>query len=201
MPLIETKPDALAKLYATAAFELADADPSLSPEDLLGEIEDILEIARADKNFSEFLASRLIDASKRDTSLQTMLAGKVSPLTLSFLRQLNRKDRLGHIIAIAGALDTLVQARYGRVEVDVFTATPMAPDALDRIKHKLSESLGKEVILHPYTDASMLGGIKIRIGDQLIDASVRAELARMRESLLKKGGPSIRNRAPDILSD
>lgn len=201
MPLIEAKPDALAKLYATAAFELADNDPSISPEDLLGEIEDILEIARADKNFSEFLASRLIDSNKRDNALQTMLGGKVSPLTLNFLRQLNRKDRLGHIIAITGALDELVQARYGRVEVDVFSATPMAPDALDRIKHKLSESLGKEVILHPYTDSAMLGGIKIRIGDRLIDASVRAELARMRESLLKKGGPSIRGRSADLLGE
>ncbi len=201
MPLIEAKPDALAKLYATAAFELADNDPSISPEDLLGEIEDILEIARADKNFSEFLASRLIDSNKRDNALQSMLGGKVSPLTLNFLRQLNRKDRLGHIIAITGALDELVQARYGRVEVDVFSATPMAPDALDRIKHKLSESLGKEVILHPYTDSAMLGGIKIRIGDRLIDASVRAELARMRESLLKKGGPSIRGRSADLLGE
>jgi F-type H+-transporting ATPase subunit delta len=200
MPLIESKPDQLAKIYARSAFELADTGGSLSPEDLLGEIEDLLEIARNDPKFSELLASRLIDTGKRDAALVRILEGKVSTLTLSFLRQLNKKDRLGHIIAIAGALDELVQERYGRIEVDVFTATPISPDGLDRVKHRLSEALGKEVIMHPYTDASMLGGIKIRRGDRLIDGSVRAELSKMREALLSKGGASIRSRSGDLLS-
>lgn len=199
MPLIESKPDALAKVYAHSVFELADSSSEVNPEDLLGEIEDLLEIARNDPKFSELLASRLIDTGKRDAALVRILDGKVSTLTLNFLRQLNAKDRLGHIVAIAGALDELVQARYGRIEVDVFTATPISPDGLDAVKHKLSESLGKEVILHPYTDATMLGGIKIRMGDRLIDASVRAELSKMREALIRKGGPSVRGRAGDML--
>jgi len=201
MPLIESRPDALAKIYARSVFDLADTDASLDPEALLGELEDLLEMARNDPGLSEFLASRLIEGKKRDAALVRILEGRVSTLTLNFLRQLNAKDRLGHIIAITGALDELVQARYGRIEVDVYTATPISPDELDTIKHRLSEALGKEVIMHPYTDAAMLGGIKIRMGDRLIDASVRAELSKMRDTLIRKGSANVRGRAGDLLDD
>ncbi|MFK7759875.1 MAG: ATP synthase F1 subunit delta [Phycisphaerales bacterium] len=192
MPLIETKPDALAKVYAHALFEVAEQTEGSSPESILGELEDILEIARDNRGFNELLATRLIEAQKRDASLVRMLEGKCSTLTVNFMRQLNTKGRLGHLIPIVGAMDELVQARFGRIEVDVFTATPLSPDALNSVKHQLSESLGKEVIIHPYTDQTMLGGIKIRMGDQLIDASVQADLRSLRDNLLKNGGARVR---------
>ena len=55
--------------------------------------------------------------------------------------------------------------------------------------------------MHPYTDSSMLGGIKLRMGDQLIDASIQAELRRMRDNLLNKGAGEVRGRAGDMLED
>jgi len=201
MPLIETKPDALAKVYAHAAFDVAEATEETSPEVLLGQLEDLLEIARDSRGFNELLASQLIEAKQRDASLVRMLEGKCDQLTVSFLRQLNSKGRLGHLIPIVGALDELVQARFGRIEVDVFTASPLSPDALDSVKHRLSESLGKEVIIHPYTDSTMLGGIKIRMGDQLIDASVQADLRTLRDNLLRNGGARVRGQSGDMLDD
>ncbi|MBL4810165.1 MAG: ATP synthase F1 subunit delta [Phycisphaerales bacterium] len=201
MPLIETKPDALAKVYAHAVFDVAETTDGTSPEGVLGQLEDLLEIARDNRGFNELLASRLIDSGKRDASLVRMLEGKCDDLTLNFLRQLNAKGRLGHLIPIVGALDEFVQARFGRIEVDIFTASPMSPDALDSIKHQLNESLGKETILHPYTDSTMLGGIKIRMGDQLIDASVQADLRSLRDNLLKNGGAKVRGQSNDLLDN
>lgn len=198
MPLIEAEPDALAKIYAKSLFEAADEDGG-SAEAVLGQLEDILEIARNDKDFSELLASRLIDSGKRDDALVRIFQGRVAPTTLNFLRVLNRKGRLGRLAPITGALDALVQQRFGRVEVDVFTAAPVSQAELDSIRRRLTDTLGKDVVLHPYTDASMLGGIKLRIGDQLIDASVRAELRRMRDRLLGQAG-AVRSRAGDILA-
>ncbi|MBO6513717.1 MAG: ATP synthase F1 subunit delta [Phycisphaerales bacterium] len=199
MPLIETKPDALAKVYAHAVFEAAEQAEGTSPEVVLGQLEDLLEIARDNRSFNELLASRLIDSEKRDESLVRMLEGKCDQLTCSFIRQLNAKGRLGHLIPIVGALDELVQSRFGRIEVDVFTASPMSPEALDGVKHKLSESLGKEVIIHPYTDSTMLGGIKIRMGDQLIDASVQADLRTLRDNLLRNGGARVRGQSGGMI--
>lgn len=196
MPLLETAPDALANVYARAMFEAAEKTGTT--ESTLGELEDILEMARADKDLSEVLASRLVDSGKRDAFLAKVFGGRVSHQTLSFLRLLNRKERLAHLAPIITALDILVQERFGRIEVDVFTAAPIGQSELDSIKRRLAEALHKEVVIHPYTDASMIGGIKIRMGDQLIDASVRAELNRLRDRLLSQTG-SVRARSRDIL--
>lgn len=198
MPLIEAAPDALAKVYAKGLFEAAEKQAG-GAEGVLGELEDILELARANDDFSEVLASRLIDADKRDAALVRLFEGRVSAHTLSFLRLLNRKGRLGHLAPITGALDAIVQERFGRVEVDVFTAAPIAQAEMASIRARLTDALGKEVVLHPYTDSSMIGGIKLRMGDQLIDASVRADLSRLRDRLLGQTG-TVRARSKDILS-
>lgn len=197
MPLIDSEPDALAKVYARGLFEAAEQG-GVGAETVLGELEDILEIARNNREFSELLASRLIDTSKRDQSLVRIFDAKVSPTVLNFLRLLNRKARLAHLSPIVGALDAIVQDRFGRIEVDVFTAAPVGQKELDSIKSSLNASLGKDVVLHPYTDASMLGGIKLRIGDQLIDASVRAGLRGLRDRLLEQGA-NVRSKADDII--
>jgi len=198
MPLIESEPDALAKVYARSMFEAAEKH-GVGAEAVLGELEDILEIARNDRAFSEMLASRLIDTEKRDASLVRIFDHKISPMVMNFLRLLNRKSRLAHLAPIVGALDAIVQDRFGRIEVDVFTAAPVGQSELDTIKASLGKSLGKDVVLHPYTDASMLGGIKLRIGDQLIDASVRAGLRSLRDRLLDQSA-NVRSRADDIIS-
>ncbi len=202
MPLIESQPTALAKVYAKTLFEIAHAHGGQqNAEEILGELEDIIEIARNDRQFNELLASRLIEAEKRDASLVRMFDGKVSPLTLNFLRQLNRKGRLANLSQIAVAMDEFVQEQFGRIEVDVFTATPISASELENVRKRLSDSLGKDVIMHPYTDSTMLGGIKLRMGDQLIDASIQAELRRMRDNLLNKGAGEVRGRSSEMLED
>ncbi|MGV6814425.1 MAG: ATP synthase F1 subunit delta [Phycisphaerales bacterium] len=200
MPLIEAQPSALAKVYAKSLFELAQAHGGQdTAESILGELEDIVELARNDRAFSELLASRLIDAGKRDASLERLFTGKVSDLTLKFLRQINRKGRLANLSQIATAMDSLVQDQFGRIEVDVFTATPIGAGELEAVRKQLSDSLGKDVIMHPYTDSGMLGGIKLRMGDQLIDASIQAQLRKMRDNLLDTGAAEVRGRCDDML--
>ena len=196
MPLIDAAPDALAKVYARALFDATEKDAT--SEGVLGELEQVLELARNDKDFSEVLASRLIDAGKRDAMLERLFAGRVSDTTLSFLRLLNRKGRLSHLSPIVAALDELVQERFGRIEVDVFTVEPVGQGELDTLRDRLTDALGKQIVLHPYTDPDMIGGIRLRLGDQLVDASLRSELNRLRERLLGQTG-GVRARANDIL--
>ncbi|MFT5422645.1 MAG: F-type H+-transporting ATPase subunit delta [Phycisphaerales bacterium] len=199
MPLIESQPDALARIYATALFELTAA--SGQAEAILGELEDILEAARGDKAFGEFLSSRVINADRREASLLKIFEGNASPVTLNFLRVLNDKDRLTHLPAITTAFDEKVQESYGRVEIDVFTASTMDAAALADVKARLSAAIGKDAIVHPYTDAAMVGGIKLRIGDQLIDGSVQSQLRQLKDNLTTDGAATLRSKFGKILED
>jgi len=202
MPLTESKPDALAKIYAKSLYELADESGGQSAvESTLGELEDILELARSDAQFSEFLSSRVLKQKDRTTSIDAIFGGKVSDLTVRFLKVLNEKNRLSHLIPIVEALDEMVQAKLGRVEVDLYTAQPIDSGELAKIKAQLNASLGKEAVVHPYTDPTMIGGVRLQIGDTLIDASLQTRLRKMRDQLADQGGSSLRAAADRTFDD
>lgn len=193
MTTVDTHIDALARTYAQALFEAAErAGGRERIESLAGELEEILELARSDRAFDEFLRSRILPTADRKRSLTRIFEGRVSELALRFLLVLNDKGRLGRLGSIASAYDQIVQERFGRVEVDVFTSTPIDREQLDAIARRLQGALGKEPVLHPYVDERMLGGLRLQIGDQLIDASVATQLRRIRERLARDGSARIR---------
>lgn len=202
MPLTESNPDALARVYATSLFELAESDGGRDQaEEILGELENVLEMARQDATFSEFLATRVIARESRDASLVKILEGRASPLTVRFLRLLNHKDRLGHLSPIVSAYETKVQDAFGRIEVDLYTAEAIDDSTRETFQTTLSKKLGKDVILHAYTDPKMLGGVKLRIGDQIVDDSLASQLSRMRDRLTTDGTASLRSRASGIIDE
>lgn len=202
MPLKELPPDALANIYARSLFELAGAEGGQSTiEAVVSELEEVLDLARSDRQFSEFLASPSVPMTGREASLERIFKGRLSDLALRFLLTLNRKRRLDHLPAIVAALDTMAQERFGRVEVDVFTAEPISADELRTIRDRLSQAIGREAIVHPYTEPSMIGGIKLRIGDRLIDGSLATQLRRLREQLAAHGTARVREISGRILSE
>ncbi len=201
MPLTHTEPDALARIYAASLFDLAKQGGGgpQACESTLGELEDILEIARANPQFGEFLASMILSSSERKVSMQKMFEGRVSDLTYKFLQVVNEKDRLGHLPAIVAAFEQMVQHSYGRVEVDVYTAAPIDQNEIASIRTRLQSMLGKEPVIHAYTDESMIGGLRLQIGDQLIDGSVQTQLRKLREKVSSTGGAEIRAQAARLI--
>lgn len=200
MPLIESQPDALAMVYARSLLQMAESRGGRpAVEAALGELEEVLELARGNARFNEFLSSRAIQARKRGESIARVLGGRVSDLTLHFLLVVNAKERLSRLPSIVAALDGLVQEKYGRVEVDVYTAEPLDGEGVRRIQGRLGAILGKDVVVHPYVEDGMIGGVKMRIGDQLVDASVATQLRKMRERLSVEGDAALKAKISRII--
>lgn len=200
MPMIDTEPDALSRVYARSLFELAESEGGQQRiEEIGAELGELVDLARADKAFGEFLSSRIIAGRKRSASLEKILKGRVSDLVRRFVLVLNAKERLAILPSVAAAYDQVVQEKFGRVEVDVYTAAPVDRATLDRVGASLKRTIGKDPVLHPYTDAAMLGGLKLQIGDQLIDASVATRLRRMRERLAGPGAEAVRAKFGKII--
>ncbi len=200
MPMIDTEPDALSRVYARSLFELAESEGGQQRiEEIGAELGELVDLARADKAFGEFLSSRIIAGKKRSASLEKILKGRVSDLLRRFVLVLNAKERLAILPSVAAAYDQVVQEKFGRVEVDVYTAAPVDRATLDRVGASLKRTIGKDPVLHPYTDAAMLGGLKLQIGDQLIDASVATRLRRMRERLAGPGAEAVRAKFGKII--
>ena len=200
MAMHETQTDALSRLYARSLFELAEQEGGQARiEEVGAELGEILDLARSDKTFGEFLASRIIPAKERGVSLRRIFEGRITGLTLRFVLLLNQKDRLNKISSIASAYDETVQEKFGRVEVDVYTAEAVDRALVERIGQALKRALGKDPVVHPYTEPAMIGGFKVQVGDQLIDASLATRLRRMKERFAGPGAAALRARAQGII--
>lgn len=200
MPLIETQPDALANIYARSLFDMAkDKGGQPRIEEAGDELEAVVELARADAKFGEFLASRIVAVKDRERAMRAIFQGRISELVLHFLLVLNENARLDRLTGVVAAYHQLVQLSFGRVEVDVYTAAPVPADELAALKARLQQSLGREPVLHSYTEPEMIGGIKIQIGDQLIDGSVAARLRKLREQMNANGTASVKAAAEKLI--
>lgn len=199
---MSTHTDALSNVYARSLFELAtEAGGNDTVLEIADELEQLCEIIRQDQSIRIFFSSPVIDETSRGKALKSIFTGKVSDLTLRFMLVLNNKGRLNHLDMITTAYDQLVQDAFGKVEVDVFTPTPIDAPSIQVIKDKMSQILGKEPVMHPYVEPSMIGGIKLRIGDQLIDGSVATKLRRISDSIQSSGSRAIRERFETYLEE
>ncbi len=191
----------VARVYAESLFQLAESEGGLERVQEIGEeLAGLAELIRGDKKFAEFLRTPTVDRKSREGVLVSALTGRVSGLVLRFLLVVNRKGRGGDINGIEQAFDALVQERLGKIEVDVWTAGALSVDALRGIQRRVSEAIGKDAILHTYTDSAMIGGIKLRIGDRMVDGSIATKLRSMRASLVDQGGADIRGRYQQFLN-
>jgi F-type H+-transporting ATPase subunit delta len=194
--------DALAQVYARSLFELADeAGGRDKIVEVAQELEQTCELARGDRTFAGFLASPIINRAKRGAALRRIFHGNVTDLVLRFLLVLNDRGRLRHLETIDDAFDQLVHEAFDRVEVDVFTPGPLDRGQIDALKQRIGAALGKEPVLYAYTDRTMIGGLKLRIGDQLVDGSVSSRLRRLQQSLLRGGGTAMRDRVERVIEE
>jgi len=194
--------DEIATVYAQSLLEVCDkAGGNAVAEACASELRDLSEIIRGDRRFAEFLKTPIVGNDKRKTALEKIVKGRVSDLVYRFVMVLANHGRAGRIADVADAFDALMQDRLGRVEVDMFTVDGKASDdVLATVKARVKAAFAKDAVLHQYSDPNMIGGVKLRIGDQLIDGSVAAQLRNMREAVSTRGTGAIRSRLGNFLA-
>lgn len=187
--------DKVAAVYANALLDLAQKQGGNARAQEVGEeFRELAEVIRLDKSFRALLASPTVERAARRAALERILKGRVSDTLLRFILVVERKGRLSHLAAMEEAYDELLQGLFGKTEVDVFTVDgqPLEKMTEDSLRERLRGATGREAVFHYAADSSMIGGIKFRIEDQLVDGSVATRLRRLRESIIQGGGATIR---------
>lgn len=194
--------DEIASVYATSLLEVCDRQGGIAlAESCSAELNALAEIIRADRRLAEFLKTPIIGNKARHATLEKAVKGRVSDLVFRFVMVVAAHGRAGRLADIAEAFDGLLQARLGRVEVDMYTVTGQAaPDVVATVKGGVKEAFGKDAVIHQYADPNMIGGVKLRIGDQLIDGSVETQLRNMRDAVAARGTGAMRSRLGDFLA-
>jgi len=168
--------------YARALLELANE--SNQAEAIGHELDELGNIIASSKSLGSFLSDPGISASDRTELLNKVFKGKISPLIMNIMGVLNSKSRLGLLHSITEAYQELLDEQLGKVEVDVTVAHRLNGPELEQVRQRISQALKKDAIVHQYVDEKIIGGMVLRVDDQLIDASVKYQLEAMKRQLL-----------------
>lgn len=178
--------DQVTDVYAQALLELGEQQGNL--EELADEINQLGQLLRDHPQLRELIESRIIAASERSQMLDRLFRGRVSDTLVNFLHVLNRKDRLRSLPGIVVDFQEKMDVRRGIVAVDAFVAQSMDETRRQEVTDALGQALGgKTVQLREHVDPSLIGGLKLRIGDQQLDGSVATQLKLMRRRMIETG--------------
>lgn len=182
----------LANVYARALVMTADKEGSA---DRVGEelFALVFDVFPQHPLFEQLLSSPRTATREKLALMDRILSPRISPTLLNFLKVVAQHNRLDCLREIAMATRERVDHLRGRLRVQVRSAEGLSDDLRKQVLEVLSRSLQKEVVLEESVDPELLGGLVVRVGDQVIDGSVSHRLESMRQDALRRTRQEIQN--------
>ena len=174
------EPSTIARPYAEAAFRLADAQGKLA--DWSVALANLSAVA-ADARVQAAVGDPNLSAAKVAGLFISILAGKLTGEAENFVRVLAENGRLDVLTEIHAQYEALKNEREGVVEAEVYTAFELRPAQVTDLVSRLEKSTGRKVKARVSLDKALIGGVKVVIGDKVIDGSARAQLGALETAL------------------
>lgn len=168
--------------YAQALFELAVESRALEP--IEADLRGLTELLSQSPDLRRFLTSPRFTAEDKAKGLAAIAErARVQPLTAKFLGLLAANRRTNALAEIIGAFQRLAAARRGLVSAQVTTAVPLTDSQTAALKSALRQAIGKDPEIEARVDPAILGGVKVRVGSRLYDASLKSRLDSLKYAL------------------
>jgi F-type H+-transporting ATPase subunit delta len=172
----------IVRRYATALFNAARNAGAIDRiESDLGLVSYTLESM---PSFMEAMRSPVVARDTKKRILREVFADKIHEVTLSFLDLLAEKRREEVALYTEPVYIELADEARGIVKIDVTAAVPLTKDEETALAKKLSATTGRIAQLSVTVDPEIIGGLMVRVGDTVIDGSVRGQLEALREKLM-----------------
>jgi F-type H+-transporting ATPase subunit delta len=180
----------VARVYADALLNAAGPNAG----DVMDELDALLsQVLQADPRLFVFLASAAISRGLKAKALRDALTGRASLVLLNFLLVLNDHDRLDLLRGIAQAGREQFDQRSGRMRVSVRSAVALPDDQRARLQQELRGMFKREPVLDAQVDPELLGGLVVRVGDWVLDDSVRTRLQTLCKQLIERSSYEIQS--------
>lgn len=166
-------------VYAKALFGAVERTGAIDEtlEELRALVEDVF---ASQPKLTAFLESPRVDVAEKRSLIDAAFRGKIRKETLNLLRILADNRRIDSIGAVYASFRKLVQDLRREIEVSVVTAEPLTEELREAVRKRLSASLGKQVHLKESVEENLIGGLVVRIGDTVYDASLAGQFQRIR---------------------
>ena len=179
---------AIARRYAKALLLIGKEDGQA--ESYREELDGLAGLIAKDKALEQAVSNPLYDVVGRRRVLEVIVEKlDLSKVVGAFVLLLFDKGRIGFLGDIDAFYQKLADELKGVGRASLVSATALSSETIDKIRNTLSQKTGKDIILEVEQDPGIIGGIVTRIGDLVLDGSIKTQLINMRESL--KRGESV----------
>ncbi|MBI1977935.1 MAG: ATP synthase F1 subunit delta [Candidatus Omnitrophica bacterium] len=172
----------IADRYTRSAFELANEKGAV--EILFQELATVREAMESRSELLNLLQSPLITQEEKRSLIEGILGPKASALAREFLNVLVEKKRIDLFPFIVDRLRSAIYEKKGIQEATVVAARELHPSIIQLIQKALERATQKKVELQTEVDKRLLGGLQIRMGNHLIDGSLRTKLDTLKSQLI-----------------
>lgn len=177
------KSKVLGKRYAGALIAIGRKDGQF--ERYGQELSAALQMLQSGTNWASFTSPLLPVGAKIQIVDELSKRSGWSQTVTNFLKVLVERKRIKVLPSIVDAYVELADEAANRIHASVESAAPMDDATQSRLTQKLVGKLGKQVILETNVNPSLLGGVKVKVGSQVIDGTIRGQLSRVKEFLMK----------------
>jgi len=191
-PMADVGAQRVAHVYAEALLNAAEKQGQSGQ--VLESLDSLIrDVFPAEPQFEAFLQSSAVGRERKAQVIDKVFEGKASPVFVDFFKVLNQHERLNLLRPILTAAMELRDERAKRIRVKVRSAVPLADAQTNRLVEQLRANLKLEPVLQTEVDPDLLGGVVVRVGDWLYDASVRARLDSIRNQLIERSSHEIQS--------
>ena len=174
------EPSTVARPYAEAAFRLADAEKALGK---WSEMMAALGLVAADERVRAAMSDPNLTSAQVAGIFIAILSGKLDGEAENFVRVLAENGRLELLPEIRSQFEALKNEREGVVEADVHSAFELSDAQVADLVRRLESRTARKVRVRVHTDKELIGGVKVVLGDKVIDGSARAQLSALETAL------------------
>ena len=176
----------IAGRYAAAVFDLASEAGALAA--LEADVDALDAALSASADLREMIASPMVTRDDQGKAIAAIAAKMgLTPLTTNTLRLMASKRRLFVLPQLVTALRARIALEKGEVTAEVVSATPLSADQTASLIATLKTRVGKDVKLKTTVDESLIGGLVVKLGSTMIDTSIRAKLAGLKNAMKEVG--------------
>lgn len=170
----------VAKRYAKALYDIGTEQGK--SEIFAENLNELAALLEANEEVGAMLLNQSIQNDDKKKAINALLNG-MEPMVINFVDLVVDKNRAGSLIAMCASYIELMEEQANVARAEIISAVPLTEEQVKKIEDKFSGIVGQTVKAETSVDASLIGGVKVRIGDTVYDGSLASQLKKLNDSL------------------
>lgn len=174
----------LDRRYALALYKVAEEKGKV--DQFLDELKNIVELIDKDADFQMLIHHPSVSTQNKKKLFENIFEGKVEADVLSFLKLLLEKGRILEVGSMLKQMEIIYLEKHNTAIAEIKTVVPLLENEKTELVSNLQKKFNKTIILKEELDSSILGGIYVRIDNEVIDGTVKSNIEEMKKIMLKR---------------